>query len=393
MPELPPQPSFTVDGNRLTLLTEGPERMAALLALIGSARQSLRILYYIYVDDAAGAAVRDAMLDAAARGVKVSMIVDGLGSEAATARRFFDPLVDAGVELCRFEPRWGRRYLLRNHQKLALADGETEASRVIVGGFNIESAYFGTAAEGAWRDLGLCVEGPAAGRLTEYFDALARWINRGRAPMRSLADTLARWSEPEGAARWLLGGPMRRLSPWARVFKRDMQRARRIDLISSYFAPNPAMLARLDKAARRGRVRIVLPSKVDHGAALWAARFTYAGLLKKRVEIYEYQPTKLHTKLYVADDTVHIGSANFDIRSMFLNLELMMRVDDRAFADHVRGYVEGEIAGSERVTAAVHKARTGPWTRFLQMVAYFVMAVLDYNVTRRLNFGRLRRRR
>src|SRR5690606_26338939 len=159
----------------------------------------------------------------------------------------------------------------------------------------------------------------------------ARWTKRARAPMRSLARTLANWSEPEGDARWLLGGPMRRLSPWARVFKRDMQGARRIDLISSYFAPNPAMLRRLDKAGRRGRVRIVLPWKVDHGAALWAARFTYAGLLKKGVEIWEYQPTKLHTTLYVTDDIVHIGSANFDIRSMFLNLELMLRVDDPDF--------------------------------------------------------------
>ncbi|MEI9927976.1 MAG: phospholipase D-like domain-containing protein [Sphingomonas sp.] len=73
--------------------------------------------------------------------------------------------------------------------------------------------------------------------------------------------------------------------------------------------------------------------------------FTYAGLLRKRVQIYEYQPTKLHTKLFVVDDRVYIGSANFDIRSMFLNLELMLRIDDAAFAQHVRDYVEGEARG------------------------------------------------
>jgi cardiolipin synthase len=97
-----------VDGNRLTLLTEGPDRLACLLGLIGSARRSLRVLYYIYVDDAAGAAVREALIAAAQRGVKVSLIVDGLGSEAAAQHRFFDPLGAAGVELCRFVPRWGR---------------------------------------------------------------------------------------------------------------------------------------------------------------------------------------------------------------------------------------------------------------------------------------------
>ena len=100
----------------------------------------------------------------------------------------------------------------------------------------------------------------------------------------------------------------------------------------------------------RGRARIVLASKNDHGAAIWASRFTYAGLLRKRVEIYEYQPTKLHTKLFVIDDTVYIGSANYDIRSLFLNLELMLRIEDAAFAAHVRAYVDGEVAESERIT-------------------------------------------
>jgi cardiolipin synthase A/B len=388
MPSLS-QPSFTVDGNRLTLMPDGPERLAALLALIRSARRTLRVLYYIYVDDAAGSAVRDALIAAARRGVKVHLIVDGLGSEHANSHHFFDPLREAGVDTCRFVPRWGRRYLLRNHQKLALADEE----RVIIGGFNIEDDYFGTAATDGWRDLGLWVEGPAAARLAGYFDALGRWTKQPRASMRSLARTLKSWSEPEGTTRWLLGGPMQRLSPWARVVKHDMQQSRCIDLITSYFAPNPAMLRRLDKAGRRGRVRLVLPSKVDHTASLWAAHFTYAGLLRKGVQIFEYQPTKLHTKLYVIDDVVHIGSANFDIRSLFLNLEIMLRIEDKAFAAFVRTYVDGEIARSEHVTPELHKARTGPWTRVKQFGAYFVMAVLDYNVTRRLNFGELKRPR
>ncbi len=381
------QPSFTVNGNRLTMLTEGPARMAALLELIGSAKRSLRVLYYIYVDDEAGSAVRDALIEAAGRGVTVSLLVDGLGSEHAASRHFFEPLQEAGVDLCRFVPRWGRRYLLRNHQKLALADEE----RVIIGGFNIEDSYFGTAEQAAWRDLGLLVEGPEAKRLVGYFDALARWTRRAKPPIRALTRTLRTWSEARGTTRWLLGGPMRRLSPWARELKRSMERAHSIDMIAAYFAPTPGMLNRLDRAGKRGHVRIVLPSKMDHGAAIWAARFTYAGLLRKRVQIYEYQPTKLHTKLFVIDDTVYIGSANFDIRSMFLNLELMLRIEDKVFAAHVRDYVEGEVANSEAITSSIYKSRSGPWTRFKQMIAYFVMTVLDYNVTRRLNFGPERR--
>jgi cardiolipin synthase len=381
------RPECTVEGNRLTLLTEGPDRLAVLLALIAGAVRSVRVLYYIFVDDEAGIALRDALLAAAARGVKVSLIVDGLGSEAAAQHGFFDSLVAAGVDLCRFVPRWGRRYLLRNHQKLALADGETGAARVLIGGFNIEESYFGTAEDAAWRDLGLLVEGPAAARITGYYDALSHWAKRPRPPMRTLTAALRSWSEPEGTTRWLFGGPTRRLSPWARTVTHDMEASHRLDIIAAYFAPSPAMLRRLDKAGRRGQVRVVTPSKADHSIAVWAARFTYAGLLRKRVQIYEYQPTKLHTKVYVIDDVVHIGSANFDIRSMFLNLELMFRVADSRFAEQVRAYVDGEIANSVQITPQLYKSHVTPWRRLKQMVAYFIMVVVDYRVTRQLNFG------
>jgi cardiolipin synthase len=389
MAEPAPQPSFTVDGNRLTMLDTGPRRLDALISLIAGAERTLRVIYYIYVDDTAGARVRQAMIDAAARGVKVSLIVDGLGSEHAEQHKFFEPLRQAGAEVCRFVPRWGRRYLLRNHQKLALAD----ETRAIIGGFNVQDSYFGTPAERAWRDLGLLIEGPAAGRIAGYFDSLARWAKREKAPLRTLRRSLRTWSEPKGKARWLFGGPTRHLSPWARAVKRDLQAARSIDIIAAYFAPSPGMLNRLDRAGMRGRVRIILPSKNDHGAAIWASRFTYAGLLRKRVEIYEYQPTKLHTKLFVIDDVVYIGSANYDIRSLFLNLEMMFRVEDKAFAAHVRSYVDGEIGDSERITAALYKARTNWWMRIKQAAAFFVMTVLDFNVTKRLNFGPEQRRR
>ena len=383
----PEQPTFMVADNRLTLLDTGPRRFDALIALIDGAQTSVRLLFYIYVDDRAGDAVRQALLRAAARGVAVSLTVDGLGSELAEQNNFFAPLREAGVDVCRFVPRFGRRYLLRNHQKLAIADERL----AIIGGFNVEDSYFGTPADQAWRDLGLVVEGPAAQRLVGYYDALTRWAHKPKASLRALRRMLGAWSEPDGAARWLFGGPTRRLSPWARVVRKDIKRARRIDIISAYFAPHPSMLRRLDKAARRGRVRIVLPAKNDHPAAIWAARFTYAGLLRKGVQIFEYRPTKLHTKLYVIGDTVHIGSANFDMRSLFINLELMLRVEDAAFAAHLRAYVDGEVADSELITPTLYKARTTPWVRVKQFAAWFVMAVLDPSVTRGLNFGRERR--
>ena len=386
MKDAAPQPTFTVERNRLTLLDSGPRRLEALLTLIDGARRSLRILYYIYADDATGRRVNAALEQAARRGVTVMLIVDGFGSDDAEDD-FFAPLRAAGVAVCRFSPRFGRRYLLRNHQKLALADAETAASRIIIGGFNIEDDYFGTPREQAWRDLGLLVEGPAAARMAGYFDALEDGI-RHDGPIRRLNRALARWSEHEGALRWVIGGPTRKLSPWARAIRADMRHASRIDIIAGYFTPSPTMLRRLDRAGRRSAaVQVVTAARSDNNVTIAASRFTYAGLLRRGVRIFEYAATKLHTKLYVVDDATWIGSANFDMRSLFINLELMLRIEDAAFADHARAYVAGEIAQSNPVTADSYRAATGWWQRGKQFVAYLLTAVADPAISRGLNWG------
>ena len=381
-----PQPAFTVDGNRLTLLDTGPRRLDALLRLIDDAEHSVRILFYIYADDTAGRRVAEALTAAARRGVRVAVIVDGFGS--AIGDRFFAPLEDAGGTVCRFSPRWGRRYLLRNHQKLALADGETERSRIITGGFNVEDDYFGTPADRAWRDLGLLLEGPAAARMAPYFDALHDAITRPRLKARHLNRALAQFSEASGPLRWLIGGPTRKLSPWARALRHDIARGRCIDIIAGYFTPSPLILRRIGRAGRSAaQVRVVTAAKSDNTATIAAARFGYAGLLRRGVRIFEYQPAKLHTKLYVVDDAAMIGSANFDMRSLFVNLELMLRIEDRAFADHLRRYVDGEIARSTEITAASYRRNTNWLQRLRQLGAYILVAVIDPSVSRGLNLG------
>ena len=137
--------------------------------------------------------------------------------------------------------------------------------------------------------------------------------------------------------------------------------------------------------ARTAEVRVVTAALSDHPAAVEAARFTYRGLLKKGVRIFEYRPSKLHAKLYLVDDVVHVGSANFDMRSLFINLELMLRVDDPHWAAHVRGYIEGEIAQSDEITPSINRARTSWWQRVRQFVAYTLLAVVDPTISRRLN--------
>jgi cardiolipin synthase len=377
--------ALTVDvaGNCLTLLPDGPQRLDALIALIENARESLRILYYIFLDDNSGTRVRDALIAAAGRGVAVSLLVDGFGSDAAK-KDFFQPLLDTKCHFCRFSAKYGRRYLLRNHQKLALADGR----KVIIGGFNVADEYFGTIEQGAWRDLGLQVEGDSVKCLTGYYDSLFEWARVPEARIRDLRGMLQQHSITEGKLHWLFGGPTRRLSPWARAVRKDMREAKRLDMIAAYFAPSRSMLRRISGVARRGgQARVVTAAKSDNVATVGAARHTYWRLLRRGVEIFEYQPTKLHTKLFVVDDVVHIGSANFDMRSLFLNLEMMLRIDDPDFAALMHRFVDGEIAQSKQISPAEHRAQRGLINRVKWGLAYFAVAVADYRISQRLNFG------
>jgi cardiolipin synthase A/B len=377
----------TIDSNTLTILTRGSERLDALIALIEGARTSLRLLYYIFAPDASGLRVREAMIDAANRGVNVRLIVDGFGSDTSGDDPFLAPLKEAGVDVCAFIPRFGRRYLLRNHQKLALADER----RALVGGFNVADAYFADfdagGGETAWRDLGLRIEGPAAARLTGYYDTLFDWSRTPRAKMRDLRRALGKWSNPQGSVRWLHGGPLRRLSPWLRAMRDDLLRATDASLVAAYFAPTPRFTRLIDRVAKRGTARVLTAGKTDNATTIGAARFTFPGLLRKGTRVFEYEPCRLHTKLYVIDDIVHIGSANFDPRSLFLNLEIMLRVEDAAFADAMRAYVDGEVADSRERTLVEFSGIASFPDRIRNALSYFLVAVLDPNVTRKLHIG------
>ncbi len=379
-----PDRTITVDGNRLALLTEGPERLQSLLALIDGAERSLRLLYYMYRDDRSGGEVYAAMERALDRGVAVSLLIDGFG--AYTPDQYFTPLVAKGLTFCRFHPTLGRRYLIRCHQKLALAD----ESRVLIGGFNIEDDYFAErSAPGAWRDLGLLVDGPAAARLAPYYDELMEWARVKGSRIRALNRIIHRYSENHGPLQWTFGGPTRGLSPWATATSRDLLSSRNVEMIAAYFAPTWAMLRRIGRVGRRGSARIITAAKSDNHATIAAARYTYKNLLRRGVEIFEYQPMKLHSKLVVLDDIVHIGSSNFDIRSLYLNLEMMLRVDDPGFAGLVRDYFQGELAQCQPITAELHRKRSSWWTRIAQAISFFLVTTADYTITWRLNLGRI----
>lgn len=373
---------FNVAGHKLHLVHSAQDRLQAILALIGGAKESIRTFFYMVEADETGREVLDALVTAAKRGVCVRLMIDSFGS-ANTPHSFFDPLIAAGGRYDCFGSRWGVGYFVRNHQKILIADGK----HALVGGYNITDQYFDRKGQDSWEDLGLIVSGPQAAHLVRYYDEMDALCEAGHVKFHKMRRLTRDWNPGTGKLIWLVGGPTNRISSWGLALKHALTHAKRLDIVAAYFSPSQTILRRMAKVTRRNKgSRLVMAGKTDNGATIGAARLLYRYLLKRKAKIYEYQSRPLHSKFFVIDDVVFIGSANLDIRSLFINLEIMVRIQDTGFATYMRGLVDDLVAQSEEQTPALLKSRDTFWSRIKSGLAYFLVNSVDYNVGRRLKF-------
>lgn len=380
-----------VGDNKLQLVVSATDRMNGLVDLIDGAEQSLHLFYYMFEENTVGQSIMNRLIAACDRGVSVELMVDSFGSSDAS-QGFFDQLTEKGGDFAMFSPRFSTSYFVRNHQKMAIADEKL----ALLGGFNISDQYFDQHGDdedisnnpNSWEDLGLLLRGPEVGRLMTYFRDLSRWVHNNNGHLRSLRKMVKNWNTGNGQFQWLIGGPSNRLSRWAVSIKNDLERGKQLDLVTAYFSPGQGLLRRIGKLSKRGGdSRLILAGKTDNAATIGASQLLYGYLLKRNARIFEYQPKRLHMKLVIVDKAVYIGSANFDLRSLFINVEIMLRIEDQDFADHARKLVDDLAIKAEPITREVHKTRKTFLNRLRWTLSYLVVNAIDYSVTRKVNFG------
>ncbi len=377
-----PQPfSAEAQGLSFTFFPAGKDRRKALLEIVEEAQESLKVAFYIFAKDQIGNEMREALVEAARRGVDVTLIVDGFGSEAD--EEFFKELTDAGGTFLCFMAKWSRRALIRNHQKILVADDRV----AMLGGFNIEDDYFAPPEQNGWNDLGFRLEGEVVERVSQWFTELVEWAGDDDAQFRDIRHRVRNWNAGDGPVQLLIGGPTKGLSSWARSVSNDLIEGDRLDMMMAYFSPNTRLRKRIRQIARKGQTNLLLAGKSDNGATIGASRALYKSLLRSGAEIYEFQPCKLHTKLIVLDDAVYMGSANFDMRSLYVNLEIVLRIEDAELAERMREFIKDHVPASEHVTQEMHRRRMTPWTRAKWWASWFLVSVVDYTVSRKLNLG------
>lgn len=307
-------------------LDDGVRAYEEFLRQILEAKSSIRIITFVIGDDETGCSLVEALTRRAREGLEVRLLIDDLLRIHAPHGKLRE-LVAAGARVERFMPLVHIPFRghgnLRNHRKIAIFDG----ARAIVGGMNLGHEYMGPKPDPErWRDLSLVVEGEAVSEL----DAIVR------------ADWQFACGERLGAApkapaaaipvEVVPSGPDAETDP---IYDADLtaiyRAEKRIWIATPYFVPDEALLRSLVIAARRGvDVRVVTPQRSNHLLSDYASGSCLRDLAAAGVSIRRYA-RMLHAKTLLVDESLAVvGSANFDMRSLFLNYEIALFLSGEA---------------------------------------------------------------
>jgi cardiolipin synthase A/B len=357
----------------LQWLPTGREIFPAMLAAIAAAQKAVQFEVYIYADDKLGRQFRDALVAAAGRGVQVQVLVDAVGSWMLPGN-FFQPLFQAGGHARRFNPLHYSRFGVRDHRKLLICDGYT----VFIGGFNLSDVYDGAGVSKGWCDLGVKMEdSDLAMELGLSFNVLFNLADFRQKPLIRLR-LFKRKRSVRALGNLLFTHPGRGASPFQAALHRDLEMAHEVRIISAYFLPTRRLRRDLMRVVRRGgRVQLMLAGKTDVQMSQFAARSLYHRLLKAGVEIYEYQPQVLHAKMILCDHTTYIGSSNLDIRSLNLNYELMLRLQDKTVAQEAKKIFDARLEHCKKIERHSWKGIRSFWQRWRFHWAHFLLSRID----------------
>ncbi len=344
-------PCPSVGGNSVRLLTTGESAFRCLEEQILAAKHSIHITTFILGRDETGRRIIKLLAQRAREGIKVRLLLDAVGCIFSSGK-FVQPLRDAGGEVQRFMPvvLLSTRHSanLRNHRKIAVFDQHT----AIVGGHNLARDYMGPVSyRKRFRDFGAVISGPGAALLNEVF--LADWSFASGQSIDVLHQEIipeAIRTEGDSAMQIVASGPDVKGDPLYEGIISMIQEARTdILIVTPYFIPDEVLWRSLMVKARSGtEVTLILPARSNHPITDFARRHYTRELRKAGARVLLYGPGMLHAKAVMVDHRLGlIGSANFDLRSLFVNFEigiflytesdiLAMRAWAKELLDHCR---------------------------------------------------------
>lgn len=342
-------------GNTGTLLADSNASIAEIVADIDQARDHVHLLFYIWLLDANGKQVIEAVTRASKRGVKCRCMVDGVGSSTLAKSNEWAALQKAGVmtaiafpiTFLPFHIFFGR-VDVRNHRKIVVIDNEI----TYCGSQNCADPDFSPKPKyGPWVDVMVRLTGPIVWQQQHIF--VSDWIAHSG---EDISDYLQQPHRPTpgGFPAVAIGsGPSEDFNSVPDIFQNLVSSAQEeIVIATPYFVPSEALHQRICAASIRGvRVKFILPERNDSTVVAWASRSYYLPLLRSGVELFEFQAGLLHSKTLIVDrSAIFWGSANLDRRSFDINFENCILAIDRELAAQFIERQDEYIAQSRAIT-------------------------------------------
>lgn len=341
----------------LTIHADGAQALAALRRLIDGATETLDICTFLFGHDALGDEIGERLKQRAREGVRVRLLVDGVGVYMGGGLPDLQSFRAAGVEAQVFvslfrSSRQGRTNL-RNHRKMAIADGR----HFWCGGRNLAAEYFvgdpglrmRRRRRDAWLDLSFDVCGDLARQARQLFEQDWAFASESPPPEKASPEPALPAGPPPsvpGLAQLVASGPDRTDDTiHTLLISGCFTSRRRILAVTPYFVPDPVLLNAMSLAARRGvTVDLVIPARSNHRLADFVRHRALRDLAAAGGRVWLH-PGMVHAKAVVVDDEMALaGSANLDSRSLFINYELMVAFYDNAAVHGFARWVEARRA-------------------------------------------------
>ena len=343
-----------IAGNAVRVLRDSTENYAAWLAAIAAARRMILFENYIIGRDEVGREFVEALAAKAREGVQVRMIYDWVGTPLA--RKFFQPLVEAGGQVrCFNPPRLAEPFgwLSRDHRKMIAVDGEV----AFVSGLCVAKRWIGDPVHGIrpWRDSGVEVRGPAIAEVERAFKQV--WDAIGPDPLAEAQLSPLAGLAPAGDLTLMVLASEPTRSGVYRLDQFIASMARHtLWLTDAYYVGTPVYVDALRNAARDGvDVRLLVPGTSDLPVTQAFSRAGYRPLLEAGVRVFEWNGSMLHAKTAVADCRwSRVGSSNLNISSWFANYELDVAVYDEGFGKQMQEQYLEDLENSTEIMLAAH---------------------------------------
>jgi len=317
-------------GNTLDIYQTGDEAYPAMLAAIAKAKSIILLQMYIFRKDQVGAMFRDALILAHRRGVKVQVLVDGVGSGYFFSSIVYD-LRKAGIMANRFMHYWAPWHMsylnLRNHKKLLITDNSTAfVGGMNLGGENVLTKFL----DRQINDTHFMMQGPIVEDMSNAFFDDWRFTT-GKEPLFKRQNSIT-GQVGDVAARCMTTGPYENGENIETLFGAAILTARkRIRIVTPYFLPDTKLVLLLQLASLRGvEIELIIPEKTDFFFMDWAVNGNFQFLRDIELKCFRSPMPFDHSKLFSVDGIwCSFGSPNWDARSMRLNFELLIECFDQ----------------------------------------------------------------